>query len=117
MKVEIFDDENNKVILDIIFRKTNTGERRRFGKKELIDTACMIFRDGREIACAIARQNPLDDYNKIVGKKIALTKAIVQIKLLKLSSYSYQTLTGKHRRKVNCSRIWKVFHKTFGRWN
>ena len=117
MRVEVFDDENGKVTLDIMFTRTPLGGRRYFGKKELIDTTCFIFRAGRQLAYATARQNPLDNYNKIIGRKVALAKAIAKTKILKLSPHSYQTLTGKHRRKVNCSRIWKVFHQTFGRWN
>lgn len=117
MRVDVFDDENGRVTLDIMFRKTIPSERRHQNKKELIDTTCFIFRAGVQLAYATARQNPLDDYNKIVGKKVALAKAIAKSKILKLSFHSYQTLTGKHRRKVNCRRIWKVFHQTFGRWN
>jgi len=119
MKVEVSEiktETNRKVIviLDIIFRKTNTNERRRYNNKVLIDTACMIFRDDREIACAIARQNPLDDYNKIVGKKVALAKAIDKIEFLKSIPKSMMAYHHHHEMRRH---IWEVFHQTFGRWN
>ena len=84
MRVEVQAEGNLKIVLDIIFTKTPPGERRHFGKRELIDTGCVISRDGRLIACEFARQNPLDDYNKIIGKKVALAKAISQIEFLKV---------------------------------
>ena len=114
MKVELLAEENLKIVLDIIFRKANPGERRRQNKKELIDTACMIFRDGREIACTIARQNPLDAYNKIVGKKVALAKAIANLDFLKRIP---QIREADHCRYRMRRLIWEVFHQTFGRWN
>jgi len=114
MKVEVRAEGNLLIILDIVFRRTNRNERRRYNKKELIDTACIIFNKGREIACAIARQNPLDEYNKIVGKKIALAKAIAQIGFLERMIY-YPMET--HRRKIMRKHIWEIFHQTFGRWN
>lgn len=116
MRVILRAEGNLKIVLDIVFRKTNRHERRRVNGKELIDTTCMILRDGREIACATARQNPLDDYNKIVGKKIALTKAIAQVEFLKHLP-EYYNLTTNHCRKIMRSHIWDAFHQTFGRWN
>lgn len=111
MKVEVFQTENEKVILDIMFLRANPKQRRHKGKKELIDTACIIFEDGREIACGIARQNPLDNYNKIVGRKVALAKAIAKVGFLK------PFLIYTQRRREMRRQVWKVFHQTFGRWN
>ena len=111
------DNYTTPIVLDIVFRKTNRFERRRKNGKELIDTTCMIFRVGREIACATARHNPLDDYNKIVGKKIALDKAIAQIEFLKRPHHCGISEIGYPQRRIMRRHIWEVFHQTFGRWN
>lgn len=114
-------DINNKdVVLDILFWKTAPSERRIVNGKELIDTTCQICRDGetspvlRELTCAVARQNPIDNYNKIVGKKVALAKAIANLAFLKPIP---QICNINIRRRLSRQHIWNVFHQTFGRWN
>ena len=121
MRVEVIAERNLKIVLDIIFRRTNPGERRHSKRKELIDTTCIISRIGgvaqgvaMEIARGVSRQNPLDSYNKIVGKKVALTKAIAKIEFLKRIPHCFTT---SHARKVTRRQIWEVFHQTFSRWN
>lgn len=106
MRVEIKAKEGVQiVILDILFWRTNKDKRRYQNRKELIDTTCVIFWDGREISRGVAMQNPLDTYNKMTGRKIALTKALVNLR-------KDMNLVFKMR-----EHIWKVFHQTFGRWN
>lgn len=89
MRVELLRDDDVEVVLDILFWKTAPDKRRIVNGKELIDTTCQINIAGdtstvlRELTCAVARQNPLDNYNKIVGKKIALARAIANIAFLK----------------------------------
>lgn len=119
MRVGVFGEDHQKVILDIVFMRTHPGERRHFGKKELIDTICIILRIGgvaqgvaTEIARGIAKQNPLDDYNKIIGRKVALTKAIGICRMLS-SPHRLEHIRRRGMRK----HIWEVFYKTFGRWN
>lgn len=120
MKVELRRDDDVEVVLDIMFWKTAPGERRIVNGRELIDTTCQICLDGetspvlRELATAVARQNPLDNYNKIVGKKIALARAIANITFLKPIP---QICSINTRRRSSRQHIWNVFHQTFGRWN
>jgi len=120
MKVELQLEGDLNITLDIIFWKTAPGERRIVNGKELIDTTCQICRDGetspvlRELTCAVARQNPIDNYNKIVGKKIALARAIANIEFLKPIP---QIKAADLRRRSSRQHIWNVFHQTFGRWN
>ena len=114
MRVELQSEGDLNITLDIMFLRANKKQRRRKNKKELIDTACIIFRDDREIACGIARQNHLDNYNKIVGRKVALAKAIVNIEFLR---YIPQMCSINIRRRSMRQHIWNVFHQTFGRWN
>jgi len=115
MIVELKSEGGLKITLDIMFLRANKKQRRRKNKKELIDTACIIFRDNREIACGIARQNHLDNYNKIVGRKVALAKAIANIGFLQYMPS--QACSINRRRRSMRQHIWNVFHQTFGRWN
>lgn len=129
MKIEFRKEDNVPAMLDITFWKTAIGDRRKVNGRELIDTTCQICVDGdtspvlRELACATARQNPLDKYNRIVGKKVALAKAIAGIAFLKPISMSRRDLTTAECNSMNLKRrlmrqhIWCIFHRTFGRWN
>lgn len=120
MRVTLRRDDGVKVVLDILFWKTTPGERRIVNKKELIDTTCQINIDGetspvlRELTCAIAKQNPIDNYSKIVGKKVALAKAITNIEFLKPIP---QVCSINIKRRGMRQHIWNIFHQTFGRWN
>lgn len=120
MRVELQRDDNVEVVLDIIFWKTAPGERRIVNGKELIDTTCQVSRVMYEdkpmtlITKAEARQNPIDNYNKIVGKKIALARAIANIEFLKPIP---QICSINIQRRSSRQHIWNVFHQTFGRWN
>lgn len=89
-------------------------KRRQKNGHELIDTTCQISWNGKELTCETARQNHLDSYNKIVGKKVALTKAINEIYFLKSTGC---TNSARNRRRLMRTQIWAEFHKTFGRWN
>lgn len=124
MKVEFEPRGDIKVVLDIIFQKTNPGERRRKNKRELIDTTCIIFRGGQEIAYAVARQSPLDNYSKIIGKKVALARAIANIEFSRLvpqvpaTPEAPEALEAPEASSREMRRhIWDVFRQTFGRWN
>ena len=73
------------------------------GKVEF-DTHCQIFLQDVEnssplVAIGVAHLNPKDRYNKIIGKKIALTRAL---------RWNFP----KPLRKM----IWAAFYKEFGRW-
>lgn len=114
MIVNITNWENTKISLTILFSKTLEYKRRFRHGKELIDTTCRIFWGDKELACETARQSYLDAYNKIVGKKIALTRAIAAIPFLRKEGCP--AIESIHR-KINRQTIWMIFHKTFGRWN
>ena len=120
MIVKLKKDDNVEVVLDILFWKTAPGERRIVNGKELIDTTCQININGetsivsRELTCAVARQNPIDNYNKIVGKKIALARAIANVEFLKPIP---QICSINIKRRAMRQHIWNVFYQTFGRWN
>lgn len=132
MRIELQRDDDVKVILDILFWKTAPGERRIVNGRELIDTTCQVSRVMYEdrpmtlITKAEARQNPLDNYNKIVGKKVALAKAIANLTFLKPIPFFFMgdlDLSRQQCNNINIRRrsmrqhIWNVFHQTFGRWN
>jgi len=114
MIVQILDDEETMRELKILFSKTPVSKRRKKNKKELIDTTCSIFVDGVLVCDTIAKQNPLDHYNKIVGRKVALAKAISQIRFLSPVS---STHVWFQKRREKRKMIWSIFHKTFGRWS
>ena len=124
MIVELKDDEGLDVVLDIVFTKTAFSKRRKVNNKELIDTYCQVSRvtqinpiELQPLTTTTAFQNPLDKYNKIVGKKIALAKAIAEIEfLLPLHQYNRDESVHLKRRSMR-QHIWNVFHQTFGRWN
>jgi len=126
------DINNQDVVLDIIFWKTAPGERRIANGKKLIDTHCRISRvmyadkPATSIIETIAFQNPLDNYNKIIGKKVALAKAVADIDFLKrITQYNklLQRFSSEEIRSMNLKRrlmrqhIWNIFHQTFRRWN
>jgi len=121
MIAELINEEGETVVLDINFRKTTIGERREVNGKELIDTYCKVSRvtqinptELQTLTTTAAFQNPLDEYNKIVGKKIALAKAIADIGFLK----PIPQCEGIHlKRRSMRQHIWNVFYQTFGRWN
>ena len=112
-------------LLQIDFHK----EHRTKGKKDLIDTFCIIYevlKQKRTIAIGRTNQNPLDKYNKIVGKKIALHRALNPrfsgpITKKDLDYYSLSgVIDGDYcelfSKKENRTKIWNTFHTTFKRW-
>lgn len=118
MIINLINEDSAKSQLKILFWKTPPEQRRRKHGRELINTTCQIFLNdgtsgGTLLAMGVAKQNSLDRYNKIVGKKIALTRAINAIPGLR--SVGCPTEEGKIRRKSR-QQIWAEFHKTFGRW-
>ncbi len=87
------------------------GYRIRFEKRYLnnqammkgrFDTLCEIYRDGQihNAGCGIARLHPNDNPDRIVGKRIALAKALATV-----SELSNGYLRSKKRRTI----IWKAF--------
>lgn len=125
MIIELKNEKGENVALDIIFWKTAIGERRKINGKELIDTYCQVSRiiqinpmESVLIIKTKALQNPLDRYNKIVGKKVALAKAIAGIAFLESLVSQYDRDIAIHlRRRSMRQHIWNVFHQTFKRWN
>lgn len=121
MIVELTNEENENIVLDIVFSKTAIDGRRKVNGKELIDTYCQVSRvtqinptELQPLTTTAAFQNPLDEYNKIVGKKVSLAKAIADIGFLK----PIPQCEGIHlKRRSMRQHIWNVFHQTFGRWN
>ena len=115
MIVNLIDEYGRKIQLKILFWKTPPKKRRRKHGRELIDTTCQIFDTFQSLlATGIAKQNSLDRYNKIIGKKVSLTRAINKINCLRSTSCS--TEDGYTRRRMR-QQIWAEFHKTFGRWS
>jgi len=127
MRIHLQKDDNIEVVLDIIFWKTAPADRRKINGQELIDTCCQVSRvmfsvQPMVLLCtAIAKQNPKDGYNKIVGKKIALAKAIAEIAFLNrippLLQHSQESHNINIQRRTMRQHIWNAFHQTFGRWN
>lgn len=113
MKVSLKTEDDVPVDLEIRFSRTSVGLRRRKREKELIDTRCRIFRYGKVIAEAVAYQSWRDKYNKIIGRKIALAKAIKQVGCLK--PMPAIEISDKHRHEMR-RQLWQVFHDNFG-WN
>ncbi len=126
MIINLVDENSTRIQLKILFSKTPPGKRRRKHGRELIDTTCRIFDrlpetekpteksvDDDLAGLGIARQSALDGYNKIVGKKIALTRAINKIPYL--LSTGCTTKAGIERQSMR-QHIWNVFHATFKKW-
>lgn len=107
-----WDDETFDI--KILFWKTHPQKRRYVNGRVLIDTTCRIFLGEEQLSCATAFQSPKDAYNKIIGKKIALTRAISTI--TSLQSFGCSAAESEHRRLLR-EAIWLEFHRTFGRWN
>jgi len=116
----------NPIRLQIDFhkRKREIPSKRGREPRELIDTLCILYElspNGMKNTLAEAESilNPLDTYNKRVGKKIALQR------LLK-GNFSDVILDGKEKRtrtwaglfstKENRTLVWKAFEDTFKRW-
>lgn len=121
MIVNLSNEDDKAIQLKILFSKTPPGKRRQKQGRELIDTTCKIFDKLHESEASfdelagmgIARQSFLDDYSKIVGKKIALTRALK--KVYYLQSFGCSTQDAVIRRKMR-QHIWNVFHATFKNW-
>lgn len=121
MRVELLDD-NVSIVLDILFWRTSPALRRKENGKELIDTYCRVSREvGADKSVTlytqtVARQNPVDDYNKIVGRKVALAKAIAKLSFLKFELRDNIRICCpvNYRKHKMRKRIWQVFHQTFG---
>jgi hypothetical protein len=113
MKVNLLNEDNAKFDLDIVFHKTKFDDRRLVVKSngkvhELIDTHCIVFLEGEELTHTIAYQNPKDNYNKIVGRKVALAKAIKEMYFVKRHG------TGSDEYHLGMRKqIWQVFKETF----
>jgi len=132
MRVE-FKNGDIKTILDITFCRTAVGKRRKVKGKELIDTCCKISinpcrkvsrilnastsEESVLITKTIARQNPLDKYNKIIGRKVALAKAIANMSFLTPLSYVDKNFDTNLERLAIRKHIWNVFYQTHGAWN
>lgn len=118
MIVELQRENGVSIILDIVFWKTSLGGRRKVNGKELIDTTCQVCivgdtsPTGRELTRTVARLNPKDRYDKTVGKKVALTKAIANLAFL---NPVLQCIGINQKRRSMRQHIWNVFHQTFGR--
>lgn len=109
MKVEL--DDN---LYRVDFHKNRRKIRVNGKERDLIDTDCVIFLlKYKEMDCKFqlgygtAKQNPCDRYNKFVGKRVALQKALQKI------LYFFPLSGKKERRK----RFWEAFYETFKRWN
>jgi hypothetical protein len=113
-------DEGKEVFQVKFFKERNiviSGKFSGLKFRELFDTHCVIlwleaeetkFEPKNIMAHKVARQNPLDRYNKIVGKKIAMTRALKAIPALNLPT---------KRAKQNRTAFWNAFQEEFGRWN
>lgn len=117
MRLSMLNEDNVRMNLNIVFAKTPLNERRRCGNKELIDTTCKIFCNEQMIADETVRQNPADSYNRIVGKKLALQRALQRPHGLAPYPTGFsQGHINKTRREIR-KKIWQEFHRTFGSWN
>ena len=112
------------VRLQVDFHKAKREVSFRGKKKELIDTLCVLHElrpNGMKNVLAEAGTflNPLDKYNKRIGKKIALQRLLEDIysevhtdeKGNKIRTW-YSLFSTKQNRKV----IWDNFKQTFKRW-
>ena len=82
----------------VSFRRSNTINLR----KNNYDTVCNIQNDITDMQYHnVAYLHPSDSYNKIIGKKIALTKTLTNMKL------------NKHLR----TKIWNAFWLWVESWN
>ena len=115
MIVNLIDEYGRKSSIEILFWKTPLEKRRRKHGRELIDTTCKIFDTFQSlVATGIAKQNVLDRYNKIIGKKIALTRAINKLQCLRSTGCSVEASNTRWQMR---QQIWTEFHKTFGKWS
>ena len=94
-----------------------------FREKQLIDTFCKIFRysnysivvDGKLktakvlIAQSAAYQSPKDQYDKVLGKKIALTRALASHSFCK----QFQHLDPDQLKLIRTA-FWNAFWDEFG---
>lgn len=99
------------------------GRRGNWKTRHLIDTHCILYDlSGTEktiLGESTAKQNPIDQYNKRVGKKIALEKL-----LRKFFSYTQKNedgtetilWTGLFESKNNRRILWTNFRLTIGGW-
>lgn len=127
MKITLKTEDNVDITLYIVFHRTRFGERRKVEStgKELIDTACIIYRDceGSDISngnlkevCKVvvanerAYQSKRDNYNKIIGRKVALAKAIKRLVFL---DWTLNTKRNNHRLELR-KQIWAEFFMKFG---
>lgn len=78
------------------------------------NTICKIFALHPEgkllLSSGLACQNPKDQYNKFVGKKLALTRALGEMITI---SFIIEPLTARQIRSI----FWEQFHKEFGHLN
>ena len=104
---------NNNIYKVIFYKERCMVKKRSVG----FDTHCYIsiirsgpvdYGKGRILAHGFARYNPLDKYSKIVGKKIALTRALKEI-----TDLNIPTRGAKQAR----TDFWGAFHEVFRRRN
>lgn len=95
MRVKLVDGK----VLTVIFKKSPRIIFRT--RRLMIDTFCFIYDGPDRIGQALAKQNPLDTYDKITGKKISLTRALQCDDCIELDKGMRTT-------------IWNAFRATFG---
>jgi hypothetical protein len=104
----------NNNIYKVIFCKERCMVKKRFVG---FNTHCYIYilqsgplnyGPGHILAHGFARYNPLDKYSKIVGKKIALTRALKEI-----TDLNIPTRGAKQAR----TDFWEAFQEVFGKRN
>ena len=100
----------HKEVYKVRFHRTNNLQINR----GCFDTYCLIYlledikgkiEDRPRVAMGVAYQSPKDKYNKMVGRKIALSRALDQI-------LPNDDPANKKFRKV----FWDTFRKEFGKW-
>lgn len=107
--------EYNNSYYRIVFQKEPHTIRIKRKQITLIDTWCVIravkgfsFINGHDLGRGKAKQYVKDRYNKIIGKKYALQKAI--------DSAALVSERDAFKDKALRTAIWKKFFETFGRW-
>jgi hypothetical protein len=108
-KVTVTDIEGLNFNLTVLFHEIKRIRK----NKPVIDTICKIYLCGelgttKLLAGSVAWQSPKDNYNKIIGEKIALTRALKQIDCLKSVP---EIKTINLHRKLMRTKIWQAFHE------
>ena len=109
MKVKLIDG----IELTVWFKKIHRTE----GTRELVDTQCqLVGPNEHDTTTTWSYQNPLDTYDKITGKKIALTRCLCNsIYHPRKDKTDHSPMTRKeYEKKKVRDQIWSEFHRQLG---